>query len=72
MTLMTVAVGGIQLSEQILGRTRPIKLYPDEDPRFYYLTAANIPKHMDYDRAHIREFKDKSKFIKPVKLPAYV
>ena len=71
-TIMTIALGAIQLSEQVLGRTRPIKLYPDVDPRFYYFTCRSIDRHLIYDRSHQEEFKDKTKEIVPINLPAYV
>lgn len=63
MSIMTPAIASKQLSQQILGRTRPIKLYPDIDPKFYYLSCMNIPKHVEYDIGHLKDFVDKSKSV---------
>ena len=67
-SIMTPAVASKQLSQQIMGRTRPSISYPDEDPRFYYLTCRSIQKHMDYDIGHVKDFSDKSKSIEPIEL----
>jgi hypothetical protein len=46
----TVAIGSTTLQRQILGRGRPIKLYPDVSPRYYMLFNRAIPQHLDYER----------------------
>jgi superfamily II DNA or RNA helicase len=54
--LLTVAVGSKQLNEQAKGRLRKIKLYPDRTPRYFYLVACNIPKHVEYHQRKVTSF----------------
>lgn len=63
--IMTQAVASRQLAQQIQGRTRQVIAYPDESPRFHYLSCMSIPKHMMYDHEHIKDFSDKSKAVIP-------
>ena len=49
MIVLTTALGSTQLSLQIAGRPRPMKLYPDEDPRFIYFCNTDITAHNNYD-----------------------
>lgn len=46
---------------QILGRTRPLKLYPDVTPRLTYLICENIPHHVRYHRNKTGHFKGRVK-----------
>ena len=46
----TVAIGSTTLQRQIVGRGRPIKLYPDVAPRYYMLFNRSIQQHIDYER----------------------
>jgi superfamily II DNA or RNA helicase len=71
-SIMTPAIASKALSQQILGRTRPIKLYPELDPKFYYLSCMDIEKHRDYDIGHIKDFSNKSKAIDVIHLPVYI
>lgn len=48
--LMTVALGTRKTFRQVMGRARPVKLYPDFSPVVMYLTNRSIPKHIEYDR----------------------
>lgn len=48
--LMTVALGTRKTFRQVMGRARPVKLYPDFSPVVMYLTNRSIPKHLEYDR----------------------
>jgi LAGLIDADG-like domain len=54
-TLMTTALSSKQSNIQVLGRTRPLKDWPDVTPEFYFLTALDIDKQMQY----ANEKKDK-------------
>lgn len=60
-SIMTTAIDSQQSNEQTVGRTRPIKKYPDVNPEFIYFVCTSIPKHMDYHRNKERFFKDKVK-----------
>ena len=47
-TLMTTALSSKQANIQVLGRTRELKDWPDVTPEFYFLSAYNIEKHVNY------------------------
>jgi superfamily II DNA or RNA helicase len=47
-TLMTTALSSKQSNIQVLGRTRRLKGWPDVTPEFYFLTARNIEKQVNY------------------------
>lgn len=58
-SIMTTAVDSQQSNEQTVGRTRPVKTYPTENPEFIYFVCSNIDKHIDYHRNKERFFKGK-------------
>lgn len=60
-SIMTTAIDSQQSNEQTVGRTRPLKSYPDVNPEFIYFVCTDIDKHMDYHRNKERFFKDKVK-----------
>lgn len=60
-SIMTTAIDSQQSNEQTVGRTRPLKLYPDVNPEFIYFVCTSIDKHLDYHRNKLRFFKDKVK-----------
>lgn len=47
-TLLLQAVNSRKDNIQLLGRTRPLKDYPDVTPRLVYLTCLDIPQHRKY------------------------
>jgi len=47
-TLMTTALSSKQANIQVLGRTRELKDWPDVTPEFYFLSAYNVDKHVNY------------------------
>lgn len=47
-TLMTTALSSKQSNIQVLGRTRPLKGWPDVTPEFYFLSCYDIDKHVQY------------------------
>lgn len=49
-TLMTTALSTKQGNIQVLGRTRPLKDWPDVTPEFYFLSAKDVDKHVQYAR----------------------
>lgn len=58
-SIMTTAVDSQQSNEQTVGRTRPVKAHPGENPEFIYFVCSSIDKHMDYHRNKERFFKGK-------------
>lgn len=59
--LMTDSLGSLQGNIQVLGRLRPIKDYPDQDPVFTYLVCKSIDKQMNYHREKLEMFKGRVK-----------
>lgn len=68
----TVAVNSKEQIVQIQGRTRPVKLYPEVLPRFYYLACRHIDRHLVYDKNHQHNFIKRSKEITPTSSGLYV
>lgn len=58
-TVMSNALNSKQANIQVLGRTRRLKDWPDRAPRFHFLSAREIPKHMEYARAKYEKFHGK-------------
>ena len=58
-TIMTNAIDSRQSNEQLLGRLRRLKNWPNVTPEFYYLTCADIDAHLRYHRSKTQFFKDK-------------
>lgn len=54
--IMTTAISSVQANIQALGRLREI---PGEQVEFYFLTADNLPKHVEYCTAKKELFKDR-------------
>lgn len=63
---LTVAISSTQLNRQIMGRLRPIKLYPDTDPVFFYLNNNRIPAHRKYDQKRQVDVMTRSKNFKKI------
>lgn len=59
-TFLLQASGSEKDKIQILGRTRPLKLYPDVDPRMTYLICEQIPQHLKYSTETQRIFKPRT------------
>lgn len=49
-SFMTTAIDSRQSNEQVLGRTRPLKDWPDVTPEFIYFGCIEIDQHMKYHR----------------------
>lgn len=58
-TFMTIALSTKQGNEQLLSRARPLKDWPDVTPKFIFLAAREIPKHVDYTHAKFEKLKGK-------------
>lgn len=56
---MTVALDTTQGNEQILGRLRRLKSYPDVVPEFLYFVCEDIPKHVKYHHRKLNKFSGK-------------
>lgn len=63
-TIMTDAIDTQQGNEQAMGRLRPIELYPDMTPMFYYFCCQTIGKHLAYHRNKFRFFTGKAKVLR--------
>lgn len=57
-TLSTTAMSTRQGNEQMLGRLRKLKDWPDVTPEFYYMICTDIPSHMKYHAKKEKEFKE--------------
>lgn len=64
----TVSIGSTKQAFQILGRLRPIKDYPDTDPKFYFLTNMSIPAQAKFERKRRVDYVPITKSIKPMNL----
>lgn len=62
--IMTTAIGSNIQFRQIMGRLRPIKLYPEEDPHFIYFVCVQIPQHITYHKEHSSELLGNCKEFK--------
>ena len=49
--LMTTALSSKQANEQAIGRLRRLRDFPDVTPEFYFLSAYEIGKHVEYAEA---------------------
>ena len=58
-TLMTTALSSKQANIQVLGRTRPLVDWPDVTPEFYFLSALDIDKHVQYSKEKENKFDGK-------------
>lgn len=58
-TLMTTALSTKQGNIQVLGRTRPLKNWPEVTPEFYFLSALDIDKHVQYAKEKKEKFYGK-------------
>lgn len=57
--LLTRAVSKLEANEQIKGRLRKLKKWPDISPRFDYLVCDDIAKQVEYHKAKEKQFKGK-------------
>lgn len=60
-TLLLQAVNSRKDNIQLLGRTRPLKDYPDVTPRLVYLTCLDIPQHRKYAKFKKEVFNNRIK-----------
>lgn len=71
--LLTRNVMRLEANEQIKGRLRKIKRWPEMSPKFDYLVCMGIPKHMEYHEAKRKQFEGKvashTEFISGYQLP---
>jgi len=58
-SFMTTAIDSRQSNEQVLGRTRPLKDWPDVTPEFIYFGCLEIEQHMKYRRNKEEFFRGK-------------
>lgn len=58
-SIMTTAIDSRQSNEQVLGRTRRLKGWPDITPEFIYFVCDSIEQHVKYDLRKREFFKGK-------------
>lgn len=58
-TFMSTAIDSRQSNEQVLGRTRPLKDWPDVTPEFIYFSCMEIEQHAKYSANKYEYFKGK-------------
>lgn len=58
-SIMTTAIDSRQSNEQVLGRTRRLKGWPDITPEFIYFVCDSIEQHVKYDMNKRAFFKGK-------------
>lgn len=68
-TIMTTAIDSQISNEQTLGRTRPVRDYPELTPEFCYFVCRDIPKHIQYHENKRVIFRDRAKFHVEVQMP---
>lgn len=61
MSILTRALRKLETNEQVKGRLRKLKKWPHIDPVMIYLVNEDIPKHVDYHREKMVQFKGKVK-----------
>lgn len=57
--IMSNSMDSPSANEQVKGRLRRLKDWPDINPEFYYIFCNDIPKHVDYHRRKMEYFKGK-------------
>lgn len=62
--LLTEAIGSRQANEQVVGRLRRLKRWPDVTPEFLYLVCENIPQHIKYHEKKLEVLRNKVLSIK--------
>ncbi len=67
-TFLLVATGSEKDCVQIMGRTRPLKGWPDVTPRLTVLTCNNIPQHLRYMESNREVFAKKARHQKMARL----
>lgn len=66
--LLLQATGSERDTEQIKGRLRKLKDYPEVTPQLTYLVCTNIPQHIRYDNLHKADFEGKCKSHKTMRI----
>lgn len=62
---MLTALSSVQLGKQAMGRLRPMKDFPDEDPIFMYAVDVTNKTHLKYDKKRKLEFARHTKSFVP-------
>lgn len=67
-TILLQATGSEKDTVQIMGRTRPLKGWPDVTPRFSFFCCNNIPQHMRYMNDKQEYLKGKARYQRMARL----
>lgn len=64
LALLTRAIAKKEMNEQIMGRLRRSKRWPNMTPRFCFFTCTSIPKHLDYEEKKKEDLAHKSLYFR--------
>ncbi|MNL20999.1 hypothetical protein D3C87_1422720 [compost metagenome] len=67
-TFLCVATGSEKDAVQIMGRTRPLKGWPEHTPRLNVLVCNNIPQHLRYMDGNKEVFSKKARYQRMARL----
>lgn len=70
--LLTRALRKKETNEQVKGRLRKLKKWPDQTPIFAHLVNLNIPKHVEYMEAKFEQFNGRVLFHERITAPLKV
>lgn len=68
-SVLTRALRKLETNEQVKGRLRKLKRWPEITPIFVYLVNEDIPKHMDYHEVKKDQFKGKCLYHEEESIP---
>tara|TARA_B100000700_G_scaffold154615_2_gene171610 strand:- start:8601 stop:10139 length:1539 start_codon:yes stop_codon:yes gene_type:complete len=68
-SVLTRALRKLETNEQVKGRLRKLKKWPEVTPIFVYLVNASIPKHMDYHDVKKDQFAGKCLYHEEERMP---
>ena len=71
-TLMTVSLSSKQTNQQVLGRLRKLKDFPDVTPEFMYTACTNVGKQVEYAVAKKEKLHGKVKLFSEAYLPIVI
>lgn len=58
-SILTHALNKLEANEQVKGRLRVMKKWPDVTPKFFYLNNTDVPQHMKYHEDKLKQFQGK-------------
>lgn len=68
-SVLTRALNKRETNEQVKGRLRRLKDWPDVTPVMCYLNCSQVPKHNEYHHNKVEQYKGKVKWHKTIQMP---